>query len=240
MKIPTLQGIIRRRMLINFRVAPEALRKSLPAPFHLKLHRGHAIAGICLIRLEHIRPVGLPAVFGLTSENAAHRVAVEWTYSQGENREGVFIYRRDTTSSLSHFAGGRIFPGKHNLGKFDVEDNGRRVALAFASFDGETSVRLLGEEADALPASSCFESLAESSRWFERGCVGYSPARDARRLDGIRLATTGWNVRPFAVKEVVSSWFDTLTRKYPGAAEFDHALIMRDIPHEWHSTGGPL
>ena len=54
MKIPVLRGIIKRRMLINFRVDASLMQRFLPAPFRPKLHQGYAIAGICLIRLEEI------------------------------------------------------------------------------------------------------------------------------------------------------------------------------------------
>src|ERR1700749_2901214 len=98
MRIPVLKGTIKRRLLVNFRVDPAVIQKLLPRPFRPKLQRGHAIAGICLIRLEHIRPAGVPEMLGLSSENAAHRVAVEWTDAAGVAREGVFIPRRDTGS----------------------------------------------------------------------------------------------------------------------------------------------
>jgi hypothetical protein len=47
MRLPTIHGLIRRRMLINFRVDAAVMQRFLPQPFRPKLHRGHAIAGIC-------------------------------------------------------------------------------------------------------------------------------------------------------------------------------------------------
>src|SRR5262245_44990299 len=98
MHLPTIHGLIRRRMLITFRVEAEVLSQLLPAPFRPKLHRGYGIASICLIRLEQIRPVFVPRICGLSSENVAHRIAVVWDQPTGEQREGVFIPRRDTNS----------------------------------------------------------------------------------------------------------------------------------------------
>lgn len=108
-RLPVIQGLIRRRLLVNFRVDPAVMETFLPEPFRPKLHAGYAIAGICLIRLEDIRPRGLPGVLGISSENAAHRIAVEWEDESGRTREGVFIPRRDTNSCLNHLAGGRSF-----------------------------------------------------------------------------------------------------------------------------------
>ena len=75
MRIPVIRGLIDRRVLVNYRVDPEVLGKQLPAPFRPQLVRGYGIAGICLIRLKQIRPRFLPALCGIASENAAHRVA---------------------------------------------------------------------------------------------------------------------------------------------------------------------
>ena len=65
------------------------------------------MAGICLIRLKDIRPRGFGAMFGVSSENAAHRIAVNGTRG-GATREGVFIPRRDTSSLLQSFV--KVFP----------------------------------------------------------------------------------------------------------------------------------
>ena len=231
MKIPVLTGSIRRRMLINFRVDAAVMQKHLPAPFRPKLHRGYAIAGICLIRLEEIRPAGLPASLGFASENAAHRVAVEWDDTAGEPHEGVFIPRRDTGSRLSHLTGGRVFPGEHQLATFRVLDDGARVDFTMESCDKTVSVRVRGSDSDTWPASSCF-TLAESSSFFEGGSLGYSVTRHPHRLDGMRLKTAGWHVRALNVEQVESSFFADAARFPAGSVEFDHALIMRDIPHE--------
>lgn len=112
MRLPNVHGLIKRRLLVNFRVAPAVIQRQLPAPFQPKLHDGHAIAGICLIRLEEIRPNHVPRFLGLASENAAHRIAVVWKDRTGSH-EGVYIPRRDTGSIVSHLAGGRLFPGEH-------------------------------------------------------------------------------------------------------------------------------
>jgi hypothetical protein len=51
MRLPVIRGVIDRRILVNYRVAPEVLAKTLPPPFRPKLYNGHGVAGICLIRL---------------------------------------------------------------------------------------------------------------------------------------------------------------------------------------------
>src|ERR1700674_3635491 len=128
MRLPTIAGVIRRRLLLNFRVDPGVMARQLPAPFVPKLHKGFAIAGICLIRLEAIRPKGLPRGLGLSSENAAHRIAVQWQAESG-TEEGVFIPRRDSNSLMNQLAGGRLFPGVHHAARFKVHEAGEAITL---------------------------------------------------------------------------------------------------------------
>ena len=238
MRIPTLRGLIKRRILVNFRADPETTRRLLPQPLLPKIHRGHALVGICLIRLERIRPVGVPAVLGIASENAAHRISVEWMdEASGESREGVFIARRDTGSRLNHFAGGRLFPGEHHFSRFDVQDDGKRVDFTMRSSDGATQVRVIGEDADegadALPPDSCFASLEEASAFFRAGSLGYSVTSDPNRLDGLLLQTRDWRVRPLNASLARSSFYDDESRFPKGTIAFDHVLIMRNIEHRW-------
>jgi hypothetical protein len=235
MRLPVIHGLIRRRLLVNFRVDAEVMGRFLPPPFRPKLHDGHAIAGICLIRLEQVRPAWLPRFCGIASENAAHRIAVLWDDFSGQTREGVFIPRRDTSSWLNHFSGGRTFPGEHHLADFAVDDDGASVAMSIHARDGDMRIQLRARESDSLPAASCFESLAESSAYFEGGSVGYSVTRDCCRLDGVRLQTDDWQVRPLAVEQVETSFFADESVFPAGSVAFDHALIMRDLTHRWLS-----
>jgi len=62
MRLPVLNGLIRRRLLVNFRVDAEVMGCFPPAPFRPKRQQGYAIAGICLIRLEQVRPLAVERV----------------------------------------------------------------------------------------------------------------------------------------------------------------------------------
>ena len=231
---PTMRGLIDRRMLVNFRVRPEVAAKLLPAPFRPQLVRGWAMAGICLIRLKDIRPAGFPAACGINSENAAHRIAVEWD-TRAAIREGVFIPRRDTSSSLQSLVGGRMFPGVHHRADFKVQEQNGEFGLQMKSRDDQTFVALQARRAAALPASSVFSSAAEASDFFARGSAGYSATSKPDCCDGLELHTFGWQVEPLEVLSVKSSFFDDAARFPSGSIEFDCALLMQGIEHEWRT-----
>lgn len=227
-----MHGLIDRRMLINFRVRPEVATKLLPSFFQPKLVNGWAMAGICLIRLKEIRPQGFPGHCGFTSENAAHRIAVEW--DDGDVvREGVYIPRRDTSSALQAFVGGRLFPGIHHVAEFEVSERNDEFQLQMQARDGTTSVGLHARRAAQIPIASIFASLAEASEFFARGSMGYSATSKPDCCDGLELHTSEWQVEPLEIQSVTSSFFDDTDRFPNGTIQFDCALLMQNIEHEW-------
>ena len=230
-----MHGVIRRRLLVNFRVDPAVAQAQLPSPFQPKLHAGYAVGGICLIRLEGIRPKRFPKLLGLSSENAAHRFAVTWSDSAGEH-EGVYIPRRDSASLLNHWAGGRLFPGEHHLARFTVTDSDDQVSIDMSSNDRAVSVRVTAATVAEFTVGSIFQSLEEASGFFEPGSLGYSATAGGRKLDGIVLRTQTWEVRPLRVESVESSYFSDESLFPRGSVSFDCALIMRNIAHELHSA----
>lgn len=233
MKIPVMRGVIDRRILVNYHVDPNVLAPLLPAPFRPKMIHGMGMVGICLIRLKKVRPTSWPSWLGISSENAAHRTAVEWE-DHGTLREGVYVRRRDTNSRLNSLAGGRIFPGIHHHAKFAVEESTDHFEVTLRSDDGVTSLSVRGHCGDRLPASSVFHSLEEASAFFQAGSLGYSATADSSRFQGLELRCRHWQVEPLEVEAVHSSFFEDVTLFPKGTIELDCALLMRGIEHEWH------
>jgi hypothetical protein len=232
MKIPAVRGIIERRILINFTVDPDIVRKIIPPPFSPKIYKGKAIVGICLIRLRQVRPKGLPAFLGISSENGAHRIAVEWM-EDGILKEGVFIPRRDTSSCFNRFAGGRFFPGKQYRTKFDVTEHSGRYQVAFKSSDG-VGISIDAARCGQLDPRSIFQNLEEASKFFEGGAIGYSP--NGGKFDGLELKTFNWKIEPMDVANVYSSFFEEEKLFPKNSVKFDNALLMTQMQHEWHSV----
>ncbi len=174
MRIPTIRGIIDRRVLVNFRADPDVLARECPAPFRPQVVHGFGIVGICLIRLKQIRPKFLPSFCGVSSENAAHRIAVEWDVD-GVTHTGVYIPRRDTSSLFNVVAGGRIFPGVHHRARFVSRESGDHYQIRMDSLDGSAHVSVEGDAVAELPTDSVFSSVADVSQFFEAGSLGFSP-----------------------------------------------------------------
>ncbi len=186
MKIPTLEGTIDRRILINFAVDKDVLANYLPKPFRPVLVNDKGLAGICLIRLKYIRPAGFPEIIGIGSENAAHRIAVEWT-DNGKVKQGVYIPRRDTNSLFNHWTGGRLFPGVHHLAKFDVSENADEYKIHIVSSD-ENVISISAKKSESFNSNSIFKNLKTASDFYKSGAIGYSPNKSG--YDGMELKNT--------------------------------------------------
>jgi len=232
MPMPAVRGLIDRRILVNYRVDPDLLSRVLPLPFKPLSVNGHGIAGICLIRLKQIRPWFLPRFVGIASENAAHRIAVEWEQN-GERREGVFVPRRDTNSRLNTLLGGRLFPGVHHHAHFQTKEKNGRFRVEMNSHDGAVHIAVHGCRAATLPETSTFRSIDEVSRFFNQGSLGYSVAARPTKFEGLELRTFDWHIEPLSIERVESSYFENEALFPKESAVFDCALLMQQIRHEW-------
>jgi hypothetical protein len=230
MKLPVIHGFIDRRILINFTANPVDVAKIIPAPFRPKIYKGKAIVGICLIRLQKIKPKGFPDFLGISSENGAHRIAVEWE-EDGQTKEGVYIPRRDTSLRLNAIVGGRIFPGKHYIAKFNVKEINDTYHIDFTSSDN-TIISIDAKKATSFATNSIFETIENTSNFFEKGDTGYSP--NGNKFEGLKLQAYTWKVAPLDISEVRSSFFENEIIFPKGSVTFDNALLMTKIEHEWH------
>jgi hypothetical protein len=232
LQVPDLVGRIERRLLINFRADPRVVESILPAPFSPQVVGGASIVGICIIRLAGARAAGLPARTGITAEHVAHRIAVN--LPEGHRRSsGVFIPRRDTSSSLVSVVGSRFFSGGLHRAQCRVTEASGHYHAELTSRDHRTDVLVDGELTDRLPATSIFADLSESSAFFQNGSVGYSTGATPGRFDGVLLRTDRWEVRPLTMTAVRSAFFDDRTLFPAGSVDFDHALVMTGIESRW-------
>jgi len=227
-----VSAVIDRRILINYRVDPSVAQKLIPAPFRPVIVGGAAIAGICMIRLSKIRPGGVPRVAGLTSENAAHRFAVQLDSPSGPV-PCVYVPRRDTNSLVPVMIGGRLFPGWHHLARFMTAVEGDRFGLYLRSQDGECQVQVSIQAADRVMQGSVFADPDEAAQLFRPAAVGYSLRPRTDFMDAVELSCEYWQLLPLSVQRTTSSYFDDPERFPPGSIELDSAFLMRNVDSTW-------
>jgi len=174
-----------------------------------------------MIRFRELRPRKIPAWLGLGSENAAHRIAVEWDQDDGL-KEGVFIPRRDTNP---------IF----NKGSFVADESADELSVTIRRADGSEETHFKGRVGQALPDSSLFDDVQQAASFFSLGATGYSATYESGHYHGMELRSLDWSIQAMEVEDAHTSFFSDRTRFPEGTIELDCALVMRGIDHEWHS-----
>ena len=234
MKLPVFNGIIDRRILVNYRVTPEILRPLLPPHLDPLIVNGYASGGICLLRLKSIGMKYSPSFLRITSENAAHRFLVKQK-NGGKETHGVFIPRRDTDSLLNVVVAGKMFSWPHYPASFQVEEVNGNYSIKMRSSDNHSTLHVDAHVSDTFPSDSMFDSLAHASDCFRCCAVGTSPSTKPEKFKTIELKTRTWAVRPLHLRSLASSYFENRTIFPVGSIQFDNALLMEDIEHEWLS-----
>jgi hypothetical protein len=230
---PPLEGIIARRVLVNFWADPAVVQRWVPEPFQVSVQNGCAVVGVCLIRLENLRPKGLPAILGMSSENMAHRVAI-WYPRAGGTREGVYIWRRETDQAIISLLGGKLFPGVHRHATFGVEEGGGAMTIEVRTEGRDADVWFGAHDAACWTPTPLFRTFAEASRFFESGDCGFSCSGSSGVLEGMRLRVGCWEMTPLEVHGVRAAFHEDPHRFPSGSVIFDCGLLMRGIPHQWH------
>ena len=99
---PLERAVMRQKwrdlLFIHWPIDPEALRPFIPAPLELDLFEGMAYIGLVPFTMTGVRPVGLPAVAGLSS---FHETNVR-TYVRLPDRDpGVWFFNLEAASSIA-------------------------------------------------------------------------------------------------------------------------------------------
>jgi Uncharacterized conserved protein (COG2071) len=231
--------VIERRLLVNYRIDPGRVAALLPSPFRPQVVGGYAVGGVCFIRLGGVRPAGLPRAAGMTSENVAHRFAVEWDTADG-GAAGVYVPRRETSSRIAAAAGSRVFPGGYRHARFEVAESEALIRIDARSRDGKVSVSAEAAPAVAL-GSELFPTVDDAVSFFRGGSLGFSPSTTAQDcLDGVRLQCATWAARPMVISHMRSSLFDDVATFPRGTCTLDSALVMTNIAARWTADPDPV
>jgi uncharacterized protein YqjF (DUF2071 family) len=225
---------IERRLLVSYRIDPDRVAALIPAPFRPQVVNGHAVGGVCFIRMSALRPARVPAAAGLTTENVAHRFAVEWDDEHG-GHTGVYVPRRETSSRITAALGNKIFPGAYHLARFNVSESPDLIRIGVRSRDRAVSLSVTAKPSTALD-SGLFASVGDATAFFRRGAVGFSPSAVDGRLDGVELHSTSWAARPMTISALHSSLFDNAATFPDGTCVLDSAMLMTNISARWSTA----
>lgn len=233
MKPPPFKGIIDRRILINYKVENNVLRRLLPSPFSPRLINGYGIAGVCLIRRKQLKINSFPSWMSVNTETALYRIAVTWE-QYGKQHTGSYVLRKETDSLMQIFANSRWSDDSQNWARFHVKEEKRSQQDVYEincfSKDG-TSLAITANTALRFPQESVLKTLDTASCFFEDESHYISPKYQTSVFNCLSETTLNWKMSPLSVGALQSDFFENKQLFPKGSIYFDHALLMKNVRH---------
>lgn len=218
-------GTIRRRLLVNATVDPDEVSTRLPGDLRPHATSMGTVVGCCLLDIEAIRPVLMPAALGRQLRAAAHRISVEWEDLSGATRTGVYVPTRHTDSRLAGLLGGRLFPGVHEPAAIDIDATGTRLAWSCVPTHAAAAhtLRITAE----IPGGTRPREADGVGRTCLGADLGLSPGRRGP-LEAARMIPEHRRATAVGVTQLRSAFIDTFATAEPATA-----YLMRDVDVVW-------
>jgi hypothetical protein len=232
MKISTLEGQMNWRIMVNYRAELGILRQYLPAPFVPRSFDGYGMVGVSLLNQKNQRIKGLPKTVGLDSLQVLHRIAVSWT-ELDETYHGVYVPHRNTNSLVQVLAGGRMYPGLFHIARFRLEESEKGCKLEMKGRN-QMYLKVQGQQTSKFPRESVMRNVETARNFFGGPSLGFSPRYKQMIFDGLELVVEQSKLQPLRIEHLRSSFFEDTSRFPKGSIYFDHALIEKQVAHQWH------
>ena len=99
---PLQRAVMRQKwrdlLFVHWPISPDALRPLIPAELELDLFDGTAYVGLVPFTMKGVRPVGLPAVAGLSS---FHETNVRTYVRLGDRDPGVWFFNLEAANAIA-------------------------------------------------------------------------------------------------------------------------------------------
>lgn len=227
----TVKGIIRRRLLVNALVDPDEATRYLPAALRPHVTDGGTVVGCCLLEIDCIRPVPLPAMMGRRLRAAAHRISTEWEDDSGVTTVGVYVPVRHTDSRAAVMLGGRWFPGVHRRAAIEVVEADDGLCWTVAPLDGDTGfgIRVVASTSLTDP-SIAYEPIGGTCL---SAAVGVSPDHHGI-LEAARMEPDHRRAQQVMIDHLESEFLAGFASAQPAPS-----YLMRDVAVTWTPAGAP-
>ncbi len=115
---PAMRQKWRDLLFIHWPINPDALRPLIPSHLELDLFEGTAYVGLVPFTMTGVRPVGLPAVAGLSS---FHETNVRTYVRMADRDPGVWFFNLDAANSIAVLLARRLFHLPYNYARMFLE-----------------------------------------------------------------------------------------------------------------------
>jgi hypothetical protein len=221
-----LRGPIGCRLVVLYRVAPDALVPLMPEGMRVDPYKGYAVAGLCYthrVRGEGPWWSNPPSQGG---DMLSLRILAELDTTSGP-RPALWIPRRETSSRLSARFAGALLRGEHHSCRAELEQGDSTLELRVHAGDVE-ELYLRAELAGGLEGSLFAHPREAEQVLGESRLVRPKSPIDALagESDDLGLGTGQVSAEPLLVRELRARPFDDRELFTEGSATFDSAFRL--------------
>ncbi len=105
-------------LFIHWPISPESLQPLIPAPLELDLFEGKAYVGLVPFTMTGVRPVGLPAVAGLSN---FHETNVRTYVRVGDRDPGVWFFNLEAANAIAVWLARHLFHLPYHYARMFLE-----------------------------------------------------------------------------------------------------------------------
>ena len=196
--LPSIRAELGERFILNFRMAPDALRKYLPVAWlEPQLINGFAVASYCLLDLRHITVAPLAPKVGLHSLSCAPRYAV-LDMSGEQSKPAVFVTERQTNSAFGAWFTTLGFSAPHPHVEAAIRQENGVWDINVQQPAGEPIFAARVRRTDAAD-SSLFSTTSAFADFIAQSVSSYGLSRHDARLTKIDLRKQDRTYEPLEV-----------------------------------------
>lgn len=230
-----MRTTFRNCFLVNFAMAPETLAGILPPSLTPDVYDGQAFLSVVVADMERMRPVFVPAPFGVTYQQVVYRAVVRC----GDQR-GVYFLRSDADNPLMvemgnllsffRFHRSRIVrTNGDGVEHFDLVADPRDHADIHATFD-------IGRAGRTVPAGSVFCSADEAQNFLVELYTAFRPEPDGVHVKTVDIKRTAWRVKMVDTPRARFDYMDGSAFFPAGSTRLDSTIFVEDLEYYWHTV----
>ncbi len=225
------------RYIFNFRIAPDELKKRLPATWLAPLVvNGYSVVSFCILWLDHLTLAPIPSIVPFSTISCAYRIGV--LDSSGRGAEpSVYVIDRWADLPFIAILGPLVLQDTIPVIKAAIghdDKRGTHVQMSYTDGAALFSASVQPAESGEL-GSKVFGSMQEFAKFIREGVSSYGPSLHQGKLTKVDLhkeevayeALTA-NVEFSELNE--ESWRDA-------GLEFDSAVHAHGAKYEWTYRG---
>ena len=226
-----IAGMVTRRFLINYPVAPNMLLPLLPPGAEVSTWDRCAWVSACFVNVQHMRPSGIPRTLGMEFNYLIHRTRARLPFPDGVKREAVLVLEPNINRRV--FASiGRKIPGVRFLAReivlTEAADSWNlclRDRSNIMLYEAEISKASVGK---TPPQGSQFSSIQEADRFLLGVSYGGEWTADTGRLRLLAETHDPWETFMATCHTKRNVFLESLTGQ---SIQADHVITMTHIPH---------